>query len=223
LVPVPQGTQYVGLTLDLVNGKIYWVDADAGIFQSNLDGTNVVNVVPNTGAATGQRFMDGVEVDPIAEKIYFSESNTITPTAANNPVKRANLDGTNVETIVPGLRSWDIAASNDLDKIFWTRGFNDTIYTAGSDGSNPTVFFNVAGKLAHGITIAENYLFFNADNAIHKIKTDGTGFMTIRDEGIELAHIADDFQPSPGVIPEPSTFLLFGTSLLGLITRRKSS
>ena len=52
-------------------------------------------------------------------------------------IQRANLDGSNVEDVVPGLREpGAIALDTAGKKMYWTNTFNSNIHCANLDGSN---------------------------------------------------------------------------------------
>ncbi len=85
--------QLTGLTLDPAGGKMYWTDstfhvADGKIQRANLDGTNVENL-------TGATLPHGIDLDIAAGKMYWAEATFQTPR-----IRRANLDGSAMETIV---------------------------------------------------------------------------------------------------------------------------
>ena len=73
-----------GLALDVPNGHLYW--ADDGIWRANLDGSGVIRIVGNLN-------VQGIALDSTAGKIYLMNS-------ADNTIKRVDLDGSNLETVV---------------------------------------------------------------------------------------------------------------------------
>jgi sugar lactone lactonase YvrE len=78
-----------GVAVDGVGGKLYWLERDSKLIRrSNLDGTS-----PETLAQTD--FVNGrdITVDPAGGKVYWTESGRI---------KRADLDGSNTETVFIG-------------------------------------------------------------------------------------------------------------------------
>jgi len=88
------------LALDLAAGKIYWTDFAANeIGRANLDGTQREIPAPITGLVDRPV---GIALNPVDGKVYW--------TLDSGAVQRANVDGSNVETVLGGLEStWDIA------------------------------------------------------------------------------------------------------------------
>ena len=94
-------------------GKIYWTSqtsASAGTINSaNLDGTNATTL--NSVRSVPM----GIAVDTAGSKVYW--------TASSGKIKRANLNGSGSETVLPGLSDpTDIVVSNGF--IYWTEGGN---------------------------------------------------------------------------------------------------
>ena len=78
------------IALDLVNlpNKMYWMDSGLNLIRrANLDGTNIQGVA---GPNLNDPF--GLDLDTAGGKIYWTE--------ATPAIDRANLDGTEVETLV---------------------------------------------------------------------------------------------------------------------------
>ena len=96
--PVLSGlTNLWGLALHPGQGKIYWTrrtGGSEGIFRANLDGTDVETLLQNPAISDVQ----AIELDTAAGKMYFS---------GENMLRRASLDGSNVEvifeTIMPAI------------------------------------------------------------------------------------------------------------------------
>ena len=97
------------LALDPGGGKMYWTeiqysgDVDASIKRANLDGTGVETLIGSTagsfGLATARSF--SLDLDPGGGKMYW----TIWELGSNKGfIARANLDGTEAEILVSGLR-----------------------------------------------------------------------------------------------------------------------
>ena len=80
-----------GLALDSVNGKIYLTNAYGKIQRLNL---NSSNFQPNL--ITGLESPEGIVVDAVNRKLYWTEKGSI---------RRANLNGKNIENIVTGVNS----------------------------------------------------------------------------------------------------------------------
>src|SRR4029077_16332138 len=102
-----------GIAVDLAAGYIYWTgmgnpSADDGfIKRSNLDGSNVVTLVPAGGTYTPKQ----MRVDPPSGKMYWSDREGMR-------VMRSNLDGSNIEVLV----TTGTTATDRMDLSRWCVG-----------------------------------------------------------------------------------------------------
>ena len=109
-----------GIAVDLAAGHIFWTGMgnpssdDGFIRRSNLDGTNVVTLVPAGGTYTPKQ----MRVDPPSNKMYWSDREGMR-------VMRANMDGSNVEVLV----TTGTTATDRMDLSRWCVGM--AIDTAG--------------------------------------------------------------------------------------------
>src|SRR5712691_9651232 len=84
-----------GIVVDVAGGHIYWTNMgnpkanDGTIDRADLDGTNVTNVVPPGATWTPKQ----LQLDAKNRKLYWSDREGMR-------VMRANLDGSNIETLV---------------------------------------------------------------------------------------------------------------------------
>ena len=127
----------VGLALDVAGGKMYWTNSDTSVIQrADLDGSNVENLltVPDIRDISPHREigMGGIALDVIGGKMYWTDWQTVETEgwfSSQYEIRRANLDGTNVEVLRRnGLNS----TTNDLPrragialdliggKMYWT-------------------------------------------------------------------------------------------------------
>ena len=78
-----------GIALDTTNGKIYLTNSWGKVQRLNLDGSNFKpNLITDLKSPTG------IAVDTVNQKLYWTEEVGI---------KCANLDGTAIQNVVPGL------------------------------------------------------------------------------------------------------------------------
>ena len=127
-----------GTTSDAQVNYMYWVDIGVyKIQRATMDGSNVEDLV------TGLSRPVGIAADIAGGKMYWTDRdsrNTRDP-AAKNSIQRANLDGTNVETLILGGNSVKEYIVLDVSggKMYWTDWGHFSpgkIQRANLDGSN---------------------------------------------------------------------------------------
>ena len=117
-----------GLALDVAAGHIYWTNMgdpernDGSIMRSDLNGKNMITIVPPGGTFTPKQ----LQLEKRSGKLYWSDREGMR-------VMRANLDGSEIETLVdtslgdsrPGSdpRKWCVGIAVDTDggKFYWTQ------------------------------------------------------------------------------------------------------
>src|SRR5579871_75639 len=117
-----------GLVLDVAAGHIYWTNMgdpqrnDGSILRSDLNGKNMITIVPPGGTFTPKQ----LQLEKKSGKLYWSDREGMR-------VMRANLDGSEIETLVdtssgdsrPGSdpRKWCVGIAVDTDggKFYWTQ------------------------------------------------------------------------------------------------------
>lgn len=111
--------------------KIYFSDHgdDNGIYISNLDGSVVEKIID-----IDTDFCEGLDIDHTSyRKIYYTLLQA-------DHVKRANLDGTNQEVLVTSSSGVDgpksLTFNHELNRIYWSEGFDPDIHYSDSDGEN---------------------------------------------------------------------------------------
>src|SRR6266481_8067994 len=84
-----------GLVVDAAAGHIYWTNMgnfkenDGAIFRSDLDGKNMITIVPPGGTFTPKQ----IHLEKKTGKLYWSDREGMR-------VMRSNLDGSKIETLV---------------------------------------------------------------------------------------------------------------------------
>lgn len=129
------------IAVDSNGKKIYWADSDTRKIQrSNLDGTEIEDLITE-GLQNPQR----IALDPITGKIYWADRGVI---------RRADLDGENVEELVLGL-GFVSAMAVDLvaGKLYWTEWKSEKIYRSDPDGTNIEEVFTTGSKRILGIDV----------------------------------------------------------------------
>lgn len=129
--PLFQSNVPVGIDLDLLNGHLYVAERGSdSIRRSNLDGTNVVDIV-----TTGVNGPSDLAVNPLLGKMYWTENNPLQGFYIGR-VFMANLDGTDPVLIhqtsnVPVK----IDINHETGDIYWGEG-SAGMYRASADGTN---------------------------------------------------------------------------------------
>jgi hypothetical protein len=83
-----------GIELDLLTGKIYWVDSGNNIFKrANLDGSSPETLF--SFPSSGNSVLD-LALDLNHGKIYWTDSGL-------GSIRRSNYDGSNLEDVLTGL------------------------------------------------------------------------------------------------------------------------
>jgi len=121
-----------GLVVDSGTGHMYWTNMgnpkanDGCILRSDLDGKNMTTVVPPGGTFTPKQ----LQLEKESGKLYWCDREGMR-------VTRANLDGSNIETLVdssegdprpgPDPRKWCVGIAVDTagGKFYWTQKGDD--------------------------------------------------------------------------------------------------
>lgn len=148
------------LQIDPANRQIYFRTAFNGdcdecryIWRVDFDGGNLIKIIRANGG-------DALALDLLVGKMYFSD------VPDNRAIKRANLDGSSVETILTLAAPYDFCKALALDlssqkiylKLYNSDGnFWMAIARANLDGSNFEILYQVLGnsasEVAGGMTI----------------------------------------------------------------------
>lgn len=166
------------LSVDTTSGRLYWVEggctgdvciSESRIMQAETDGWLLEQLQPETPLSGPQ----GIALDPVERKIYWIERGGagIHPPYTPGAIRRANLDGSEAETLYLGF-PWQ-AMDLDIDvagrKIYWTIQEPGRIARAALDGSNLEVLINLGAATPIGIAIDSE------DEKIYWTEGDGWG------------------------------------------------
>jgi DNA-binding beta-propeller fold protein YncE len=117
-----------GLAIDVTAGHLYWTNMgnlkanDGSILRSGLDGRNLTTIVPPGGTFTPKQ----LQIEKTTGTLYWCDREGMR-------VMRANLDGTDIETLVdtsrgdprpgPDATKWCVGIAVDVDggKLYWTQ------------------------------------------------------------------------------------------------------
>jgi sugar lactone lactonase YvrE len=95
-----------GIALDLDGRKMYWT-RPPDILRADLEGSNVDELVHVDGYAT-----DGIALDLGTGKMYWTE--------VSGKIRRADLDGTDVELVLADVFANGLALDVGQGKMYWT-------------------------------------------------------------------------------------------------------
>ncbi|MBN2005356.1 MAG: DUF5050 domain-containing protein [Anaerolineae bacterium] len=163
-----------GIIIDYDNNKIYFTDnhsSVASVQRMNLDGTGREDVL------TGVRAIS-IALDRYGGKIYYT---TEVATGTDYSVKRANLDGSNVETLYTSATGTPkgIALDTRNGKVYFTdnHGTVAKIQRMNLDGSGLEDV--LTGVMAISIVLDVNggkmYYTTSDDYSVKRANTDGSG------------------------------------------------
>jgi DNA-binding beta-propeller fold protein YncE len=117
-----------GIAVDVAAGQIYWTNMgnpkanDGSVERADLDGRNRWAIVPQGGTFTPKQ----IQFEVRSRKLYWCDREGMR-------VMRADLDGSNVETLVdasqgdprpgPDATKWCVGVAVDVDggKVYWTQ------------------------------------------------------------------------------------------------------
>ena len=121
-----------GIVVDTAAGQLYWTNMgnptanDGSIERADFDGKNVIHIVSPGGTFTPKQ----LQLDEKNSKLYWCDREGMR-------VMRANLDGSNIETLIdtsegdarPGkdIKKWCVGIALDVEagKLYWTQKGSD--------------------------------------------------------------------------------------------------
>jgi len=126
----------------LAQSKVIWTDNKANtIERANVDGSNRETLVSGVTTALG------IAIDPVARKMYWVDIGKFVVGASDEVIRRANLDGTGVQTLLTtadGLRHpTDIQVDPVGKKFYWVDATTERIYRADLDGRKSEVLVDI--------------------------------------------------------------------------------
>jgi sugar lactone lactonase YvrE len=195
VVPLGHTTTPKQLTLDVPGGKVYWCDrGDVGdnsvnpkIMRVNFDGSDLETLVKDDVISPV-----GIALDVPKGKLYFTDR------YANN-IKRANLDGADVEIVVQNT-TYPVDLALDLKNrwMFWTGRQDGTVFRTnmdenGQDGSKiAAIITGLTAPIGMGIDRVHNKIYYTEvfvkehSGAIWCADTDGQNAVKLRTTALPL-------------------------------------
>jgi DNA-binding beta-propeller fold protein YncE len=160
---------------------LFWLDiTGGGIYRAPAaDPASAMRIAQSSMAP------DGIAVDVEGGKVYWTNMGSALGGAGNASLQRANLDGSQVETIIaPGTMGFNTGKQLTIDKINKHLYFADregtTIWRADFDGQNMTPLVRRSSTPGHdfqalvGIAVdPPNAMFYFTDKDARKIRRAG--------------------------------------------------
>ena len=163
------------LVVDERSGRIYWTQATFGvvsnILSANGDGSDVQTVVNDV---VGD---EGLAVDPVGGRLYWVQ-NTLYNNVIVDHVRRANLDGTDAQTIYAapeGREIRELTVDPFAQMLYWSDPTQNRLLRAPADGSG-AVATVVDQSDPHGFVVRPlaGELYFTADSQLWRAALDGS-------------------------------------------------
>ena len=177
------------IALDLNEGKMYLINGSNIIYRTGLNGSPVEILDDWSNSGTG---ICGLAVDAGRGKIYWTE---VRSGADKNEIVRANVDGSQRETIVSGPEGCVRAIDEGEGKIYW--GGSGEIVRANLDGSQRELIFTGTSHLTHiAIDEGEDKIYWTEtwsgirNSIIRRANLDGSQRETIATEVDEPGGVA---------------------------------
>ena len=170
------GVNSSSLALDVTESKIYWTErSEHRILRANLDGSNVETLAGGHGQSRAVLRVSapyGLALDTAWSKMYWTDMGTDT-------IQRADLDGSNVETLISGVNSSSLALDAAEGKMYYaTRG---KIQRADLDGSNVETLVTGVTTFGLALNVAEGKIYwtYRHRGKIQRADLDGSNVETL--------------------------------------------
>lgn len=204
----PEYDGYALAALSAVNldsngaGFLYFVDnANDAIKRSALDGSGVQTLVDlrtRLGGVDGDYLPRYIALDPAGGKMYWTDS-------VAGKIQRANLDGSNIETLVSGFTGGglrDIKLDTTAGQMYWIDAAAQKIQRANLDGSGVQVIFFASSTgprgLALDLTAGKLYWTDLSERDIHRANLDGTNLEVVWAGGSDSQPVGIALDPAAG-------------------------
>jgi len=132
------------VAIDPVNGVLYWINYNGGVWSKKLDGSGEKEIIP---------LVEGGSILVVKNRIYFDFYNG----AGDIHIKSADLNGGNIAVLATGITRvvYGLDYEASTDKIYWGDRNAGTIRRANLDGSNAEAWFVQTGSSPRGIVFGK--------------------------------------------------------------------
>jgi Low-density lipoprotein receptor repeat class B len=171
--------RYKGIDVDAINGWVYYTTDRQSLRRVRVNGFDEELILMGELGTTS---IEGVAIDVANGKIYWADQ-------AFDAIRRANLDGTDVEDVVvidvdgnSASRIWDVDLDLSAEKVYWTDEGTHKIQRANLDGSNVEDVRNgISEARSIALDTVNGHIYFADVNiGVRRINLDdGQGLQTI--------------------------------------------
>ena len=102
------------------------------------------------------------------KKLYWGDS-------GSGFIQRSNPDGSNVETLITGVRPWGMALDIEGGKIYWVSWVNQRLSRANLDGTNVEVLVTGTTGQELALDLEAGKIYWTGSGKIQRSNLDGTG------------------------------------------------
>ncbi len=133
-----------GVSIDPVNGKLYWANYNGGVWMKNLDGSGETLIIPD---------VEGGSTLVIGNRLYFDQW----VATGDIHLKSSNLDGSGISTITTGISKvvFGIGTDPDGSKVYWGDRTGGKIMRSNLDGSSIETWYVSSGSSPRGIVFGK--------------------------------------------------------------------
>lgn len=164
------------VALDFLAQKIYWT-GESAIRRSNFDGSQV-ELWMNQNVEHAR----GIAIDTNAGKIYWANRGVSNFTHPDGSIWRANLDGSNPESVFTGLNNPDsLCIDVQAGKLYWSDTQENSslpgrILRANLDGSEQQTILTSLSSFTGSLVInpAANWLYYDSGPFVQRAHLDGS-------------------------------------------------
>jgi len=151
------GLDFVGIGIDVLGQKIYWVQSNNGgsdkILRMNYDGSGYEILLTIADVS----LIGPWDIDVVGDKFYFSD-----PGLAEDIIYSANLDGSGLDTVVTEAEAPYFTVDLPANYIYWAEDY--TIHRANLDNTNKIELVTGIPNFLAGIALSSDSILLSIDD-----------------------------------------------------------